>query len=309
MNTSSPDSLPASLASLSEDLDRQSFPERALYVVATPIGNVADISLRAIRVLSLVDAVACEDTRNTGQLMTRLGLSRPLFSAHQHNECEIAQKIIARLEQGERVALVSDAGTPAVSDPGARIVDAVLDAGFRVIPIAGPSAAIAALSVGGLTAEQFHFIGFLPAKAAQRDQLLAGLSSSTAIQVFYEAPHRILDTVQALLKAFGPQRRIVISREISKLFEQIHRCPLSEAHDWLSADANRQKGEFVLLVEGGAADEDATSSEALRVLHILLADLPVSQAAALAAKITGMKKNALYQMALERQSGDGADPG
>ncbi len=308
MNTSSPAPTPATLALLSDELDRQSVPAGALYVVATPIGNVADISLRAIRVLSLADAVACEDTRNTGQLLTRLGLSVPLFSAHQHNERDIAQKIIARLTQGERIALVSDAGTPAVSDPGARIVDAVLEAGLRVIPIAGPSASIAALSACGLTSDQFHFIGFLPAKAAQRAHLLSGLSASTATLVFYEAPHRILESVQALAHAFGPARRIVIARELSKLFEQIHRCPLGDAHDWLAADAHRQKGEFVLLVEGGNASADDASTEAQRVLKLLLEDLPVSQAAALAAKITGMKKNALYAMALALQSKDDTPP-
>lgn len=302
MNTSFPAPLSASLALVSEDLERQSFPERALYVVATPIGNVADISLRAIKVLSLADAIACEDTRNTGQLMTRLGLSRPLFSAHQHNEREIADKIIARLAQGDRIALVSDAGTPAISDPGARIVDAVLEAGFRVIPIAGASAVVAALSVSGLAADPFQFIGFLPAKAGQREQLLSDLKSSTRHLVFYEAPHRILDTVQALLKVFGAHRRVVIGREISKLFEQFHRSPLGQASEWLQADANRQKGEFVLLVEASAEREEDSSAHARQVLQILLEELPVSQASALAAKLTGLKKNALYQMALDMQA-------
>lgn len=301
MNTTSPSSPLPGTSLLTEDLERQSFPAGALYVVATPIGNVADISLRAIKVLSIADAVACEDTRNTGQLMTRLGLSKTLFSAHQHNEREIAGKIVARLQAGERIALVSDAGTPAVSDPGALIVDAVLGAGLRVIPVAGPSAVIAALSASGLSAAQFRFVGFLPAKAAQREQLLSGLLSSTATLAFYEAPHRILETAQALLHAFGPQRRIVIGRELSKLFEQIHRCTLAEAQDWLAADTNRQKGEFVLLIEASAEDIDEDLSQARRVLEILLEDHTVSQAAALAARITGVKKNALYQIALAMQ--------
>ena len=226
--------LPPGVALLNDDLERQSFPAGALYVVATPIGNVADISLRAIKVLSMADAIACEDTRNTSQLMTRLGLSKVLFSAHQHNEREISAKIVERLKTGERIALVSDAGTPGVSDPGARIVDAVQDAGLRVIPVAGPSAVIAALSASGLTAAQFRFVGFLPAKAAQREQLLSGLTSSPTTLVFYEAPHRILDTICDLLQIFGPERRIVIGRELSKLFEQIHRCTLAEARDWLA---------------------------------------------------------------------------
>ena len=307
MTSLTPSFSPDCLALLWRELDRQHFPEGALYVVATPIGNVGDISLRAIRVLSLVDAIACEDTRNTGQLMTRLGLSKPLFSAHQHNEREIAQKIIERLQAGARIALVSDAGTPAVSDPGARIVDAVVEAGLAVIPVAGPSAAIAALSVSGLIADQFHFVGFMPAKSSQREHVLAGLVSSTANLVFYEAPHRILETSQALLKILGPERRIVIAREISKLFEQVHRCRLAEAPDWLSAEANHQRGEFVLVVEGQTATDDPGLSDARRILHLLLEELPVSQAAALAAKITGMKKNALYQIALELRPHDPAD--
>jgi len=294
------------LASLWDELDRQHFPDRALYVVATPIGNIGDISLRAIRVLSLVDAVGCEDTRNTGQLMARLGLSKPLFSAHQHNERETAHKIIDRLRAGERIALVSDAGTPAVSDPGSRIVDAVRDAGLQVIPVAGPSAAIAALSVSGLDTDQFHFIGFLPAKSSQREQVLAGLVTSSASLVFYEAPHRIIESIQTLVHVFGPERRIVIAREISKLFEQVHRCRLGDALDWMNADANRQRGEFVLLVEGNSTGGDPGLSEARRVLGTLLEALPVSQAAAIAAKITGIKKNALYSLALEMRPPDDA---
>lgn len=286
------------LTSLADDVSRQVFPAGALYVVATPIGNLADISVRALKVLSLVDAVACEDTRNTGQLLARYGLSCTLFAAHQHNEREAAQKIIARLRDGERIALVSDAGTPAVSDPGAKIIDAVRDAGLPVIPVAGASAAITALSAGGLLSEQFHFIGFLPAKDRQRDTVLATLAPSTATLVFYEAPHRIADTVQAMLRAFGPQRRVVIARELTKLFEQIHRCALADAPAWLAGDANRQRGEFVLLVEGApeAADD---LDEAKRLLTILLDSCSVSQAATLAAKITGMKKNALYALALQ----------
>ena len=286
------------LASLADDLSRQVFPAGALYVVATPIGNLADISVRALKVLAIADAVACEDTRNTGQLLARYGLSRPLFAAHQHNEREAAQKVVERLRQGERVALVSDAGTPAVSDPGARIVDAVRDAGLQVIPVAGASAAIAALSAGGLLPEQFHFVGFLPSKDKQRDLALAALATSSASLVFYEAPHRIIDTINALLRAFGPQRRVVIARELSKLFEQIHRCALADAPAWLAADANRQRGEFVLLVEGAPPVEDDLG-EAKRLLAILLDECPVSQAAALAAKITGLKKNALYALALQ----------
>ncbi len=295
----------ALLASLADELQRQSFPAGALYVVATPMGNIADISVRALKVLATVDAVACEDTRNTGQLMSRYGLSKPLLAAHQHNEREVAQKIIQRLQNGERIALVSDAGTPAVSDPGARMVDEVRLAGLPVIPIAGASAAVAALSASGLMNDQFRFVGFLPAKDRQRELALAALANDNATLVFYEAPHRIADTLDAMLRAFGPQRRVVIARELSKLFGQMHRCTLSEAALWLNADANRQRGEFVLLIEGSTSEADA-SADAKHLLSVLLQECPVSQAAALAAKITGMKKNALYAMALQ-MSNDGAD--
>jgi 16S rRNA (cytidine1402-2'-O)-methyltransferase len=277
----------------------QTYPSATLYVVATPIGNVTDISLRALYLLSLVNAVACEDTRNTGHLLTRFGLSKPLIAAHQHNEREVADTLIARLHSGERIALVSDAGTPAVSDPGARIVDAVRAAGLRVVPLPGASAAVTALSVSGLVNDQFHFVGFLPAKAKQRENMLQSLRPVTATMVFYEAPHRILDCAAALAAAFEPGRQVVFARELTKMFEEIHRCPLSEAVAWLKADANREKGEFVVLLEGAPAAEDAEDAEAERILAILLAECSVKQAAGLAAQITGRKKNALYERALE----------
>jgi 16S rRNA (cytidine1402-2'-O)-methyltransferase len=297
-------SLLTSLTQLASDLELQRFPESALYVVATPIGNIADMSLRALKVLSMVDAIACEDTRNTGLLMSRLGLSSPLFSAHQHNERESAEKIIARLRKGERIALVSDAGTPAISDPGARIVDAVIDAGFSVIPIAGASAGIAALSASGLMSDEFHFVGFLPSKTSQRAQLLSSLLSTRATLVFYEAPHRILETAQALASALDGTQRVVVAREISKLFEQIHRCQLRELHDWLAEAPEHQKGEFVLLVEAAVVSDEPDLSEVTRVLTILLEGHSVSQAAALATRITGLKKNALYDLALKMQAND-----
>lgn len=302
--TSSASNFSDRLLSLADELSNQSFPSGALYVVATPIGNLADITLRALKVLELADAIACEDTRNTGQLLTRYGLNKTLFAAHQHNEREVAQKIVERLRAGERIALVSDAGTPAVSDPGARIVDAVIDAGLTVVPIAGPSAAIAALSASGLLADEFRFIGFLPVKDKQRDALLASLATSTATLVFYEAPHRIADTLAACERAFGAERRVLIARELSKLFEQLHRCKLGDATAWIAADAHHQRGEFVLLVEAAAAREDDGMDDAKRLLAILLDECPVSQAAALAAKITGMKKNALYTLALQMSQPD-----
>nr|WP_315475675.1 16S rRNA (cytidine(1402)-2'-O)-methyltransferase [uncultured Undibacterium sp.] len=287
---------------LLEAVAQQSYPTASLYVVATPIGNSADISLRALQVLAMVDAVACEDTRNTAQLMTRYGLHKSLIAAHQHNEHEVAEKIIARLQAGERIALVSDAGTPAVSDPGAIIVDAVRTAGLRVIPLPGASAAISALSVSGLINDQFYFVGFLPSKAGQRDVVLQNLSAIPASMIFYEAPHRILESTAALCNAFGEQRRVVFARELTKLFEEVHRCTLGEATSWLAQDAHREKGEYVVLVEGARADTDGDDLEARRVLTILLEELSVKQAAALAAQITGQKKNALYQIALEMKN-------
>jgi 16S rRNA (cytidine1402-2'-O)-methyltransferase len=277
----------------------QTYPISTLYVVATPIGNVADISLRALHVLTLVNAVACEDTRNTGHLLTRFGISKPLIAAHQHNEREVATALIARLQAGERIALVSDAGTPAISDPGARIVDAVRAAGLRVVPLPGASAVVTAISAGGLVNDQFHFIGFLPAKASARDTVLQSLTSSSATLVFYEAPHRIQDCARALAAVFEPTRQVVFARELTKMFEEIHRCPLSDALAWLAQDAHREKGEFVVLLEGATEPADAEEVEAERILNILLLECSVKQAASLAAAITGRKKNALYQRALE----------
>ena len=281
-----------------EEAALQSYPKATLYVLATPIGNICDISVRALHVLALVDAVACEDTRNSATLLTRYGLHRPLIAAHQHNEREVAQKLIARLQAGERIALISDAGTPAISDPGAKIVDAVRAAGLRVIPLPGASALLAALSASGLPDEQFYFVGFLPNKAVQREHHLQTLRAIPATLVFYEAPHRILDTVQALSKVFEPGRQIVLARELTKLFEDIHRSPLSEALDWLQAQPQRIKGEFVVLLQGAPSQTDAEPMEVTRILRILMDECPLKQAAALAAKITGLKKNDLYQRAL-----------
>jgi len=285
-------------ASILQDAAQQSYPVSALYVLATPIGNVCDITLRGLHVLAIADAVACEDTRNTSQLLQRYGLSKQLLATHEHNEREAAAKIVERLQAGQRVALVSDAGTPAISDPGARVVDAVRAAGFQVIALPGASAAVTALSASGLTDARFHFVGFLPAKTRQRETALQELVALQAALVFYEAPHRIVETVQSMLQVFGPTRQVVLARELTKLFEHIHRCPLGEAVAWLEQDANRQRGEFVVLLEGAqpVGGEDA---EGERVLRILLEELPVKQAAALAAQITGQKKNALYERALQ----------
>jgi 16S rRNA (cytidine1402-2'-O)-methyltransferase len=290
-----------------QEVTQQIYPASTLYVVATPIGNAADITLRAINVLAIADAVACEDTRNTAHLLTRYGLSKELVAAHEHNEREAAEKLITRLQAGQRIALVSDAGTPAVSDPGARIVDAVLAAGLRVMPLPGPSAAISALSASGLVNDQFHFVGFLPAKAKQRETALLALRNAAATLVFYEAPHRIADTIAALAACFDGARQIVFARELTKLFEEIHRCRLADAAAWIAADANRQRGEFVIVLEGASAAADQDADEADRILAILLTECPVSQAASLAAQITGRKKNALYERALQLKPRQQAD--
>jgi 16S rRNA (cytidine1402-2'-O)-methyltransferase len=296
--TSSAFDLPP-LSPVLQEVAQQAYPLSTLYVVATPIGNVGDITLRAVNVLAMADAVACEDTRNTAHLLTRYGLSKDLIAAHEHNEREVADKLIARLQAGQRIALVSDAGTPAVSDPGARIVDAVRAAGLRVMPLPGASAAVSALSASGLVNDRFYFAGFLPSKAKQREAALQDLLGVRATLVFYEAPHRIVDAVDALATVFGPTRQIVFARELTKLFEELHRCALGEASAWVAADANREKGEYVILVEGAATDANNDDAEAERILGILLAELPLKQAAALAAQITGRKKNALYDRALQ----------
>ncbi len=271
--------------------------ESALYVVPTPLGNLQDMSLRAIEVLKAVPWVAAEDTRHSQPLLRHFGSGARLLPAHQHNEEQAAQGVIDKLAAGEAVALVSDAGTPAVSDPGARIVARVREAGFKVVPLPGACAAVTALSASGLMAPHFLFYGFLPAKAGQRQKELEALAALPYTLVFYEAPHRVLESVEALAAAFGPVRTIVFARELTKLFETIHACPLGEALEWLQADANRQRGEFVLLVEG--APEGADDGAGERVLRLLLAEgLPVKQCAKLAAEITGASKNELYQKAL-----------
>ena len=271
--------------------------ESALYVVPTPLGNLQDMSLRAVEVLKAVPWVAAEDTRHSQPLLRHFGSGARLLPAHQHNEEQAAQGVIDKLAAGEAVALVSDAGTPAVSDPGARIVARVREAGFKVVPLPGACAAVTALSASGLMAPHFLFYGFLPAKAGQRQKELEALAALPYTLVFYEAPHRVLESVEALAIAFGPERTVVFARELTKLFETIHACPLGEALEWLQADANRQRGEFVLLVEG--APEDADDGAGERVLRLLLAEgLPVKQCAKLAAEITGASKNELYQKAL-----------
>ncbi|BBE52192.1 Ribosomal RNA small subunit methyltransferase I [Ferriphaselus amnicola] len=273
--------------------------EAALYVVATPIGNLRDISLRALDTLGAADTIAAEDTRNTRHLLNAHGISDVrLLALHQHNERGAAEKIIAQLAQGLSVALVTDAGTPAVSDPGALLVDAVRAAGFRVIPIPGASAAVAALSASGLANPHFLFYGFLPNKSSARSSALQALIEHPYSLVFYEAPHRILECVADLHAVFGGERELVLAREITKLFESIHRCKLADALDWLNSDPNKQRGEFVLLVSGATPQPEGLSAEAERTLSLLLEELPLKQAVQLATRITGLGRNELYQRAL-----------
>ncbi|MDR1994862.1 16S rRNA (cytidine(1402)-2'-O)-methyltransferase [Azonexus sp.] len=272
----------------------------ALYVVPTPLGNLADLTRRAEEILRRVPWVAAEDTRHSAPLLKQLGSSARTLPAHRHNEQAAAARIVERLQAGESVALISDAGTPGISDPGARVVAAVRAAGGRVVPLPGPCAAVTALSASGLLDEHFLFYGFLPAKAGQRRQAIEELRAQPCALVFYEAPHRVLETVADLAAVLG-ERTLVIARELTKLFESIHSGPLGEALGWLQADPNRQRGEFVLLVSGAPAGAD--SGEGERVLKLLLADgLPVKQAAKLAAAITGAAKNALYERALALKS-------
>ncbi len=278
--------------------------ETALYVVATPIGNLRDITLRALDVLAAADVIAAEDKRNTAHLLTHHGISaNKLIAVHQHNERGAAEKVIALLQAGQSVAFVSDAGTPAVSDPGALLVQAVLAAGLRVVPIPGASAAVAALSAAGLADPHFLFYGFLPNKSAARRTALQALNGHPYTLVFYEAPHRIVECVNDLAAVLGGERQIVLAREITKLFETIHACRLSEAEAWLLSDSNQQRGEFVVLVSG-AVPQTGLSADTLATLTLLLDELPLKQATQLAAKITGANRSELYQLALQMKNED-----
>jgi 16S rRNA (cytidine1402-2'-O)-methyltransferase len=292
------------MSTLLDLAQRQQYPSATLYVIATPIGNAADITVRALHVLGLVDRIAAEDTRNTSQLLGLYGISKPLLAVHEHNEREAAERIVDCLRAGERIAYVSDAGTPGVSDPGAKLVDAVREAGCAVVPLPGASAVTTAISAAGDFVGTFSFLGFLPTKAKQRAAHLQTLAAHPHAMVFYEAPHRIAETVQALCDTLGGDRQLLIAREITKLHEAIHRCTLAEGPTWLAADANRQRGEFVLVVQGASEQEqqDETAHDAL--LSMLLEEVSVSAAARLAASITGTSRNALYSRALELSKGD-----
>ena len=285
----------------------QQHPGATLYLVATPIGNLADFSLRAIHLLALVDAVACEDTRVSGGLMRHLGLDKPLIALHEHNERDAAQRVLERLARGERVAYVSDAGTPGVSDPGAVLVSEVRQAGHRVVPIPGASSVVAALSVAGDAggpgrASGHVFVGFLPAKGPDRATALQALASEARCAVVFEAPHRIEALAAALAQACG-DRPLTVCRELTKQFEQVATLPAADFPAWLAADAQRHRGEFVLVLHAlppaGSATAAGLPAAALRSLQVLLAaKLPLKQAVALAAELSTAPRNALYAQAL-----------
>jgi 16S rRNA (cytidine1402-2'-O)-methyltransferase len=279
----------------------QQYPAGTLYVVATPIGNLADLSLRALHVLALADTIACEDTRHTGALLRHLGLDKPLLALHEHNESSAAGRVIGLLNEGRRVAYVSDAGTPAISDPGAALVAAVRQAGLRAVPIPGASSAVAAVSVAGDgRAQGFRFVGFLPAKGGERRAAVQAVAACADQQVLFEAPHRIESLLAALADSL-PGRDVTLCRELTKQFETVATLPAADLPAWLAADPHRARGEFVLVVHALAPEADRDEGlpdEVKKVLRALLAELPVKQAVSLAATITGAPRNALYDTAL-----------
>lgn len=277
-----------------------------LYIVATPIGNLKDITQRAIETLQNVNCIAAEDTRHSKRLLQHLAIITPLISLHEHNEVERASQVIDRLRQGESIALISDAGTPLISDPGAILVQQVKNAGFQVVPIPGPCAAITALSVAGLPTDRFVFEGFLPAKPKLRKERLEVLRSESRTIIFYEAPHRILDSLQAMQQVLGRDRQMVLARELTKLFETVRSGTIGEIIDQVTQDDNQQRGEIIVLVSGVevvSTVEGVVSSD--KILITLLETLPLKQATEIAAKITGERKNDLYQRALQFKN-DGA---
>jgi 16S rRNA (cytidine1402-2'-O)-methyltransferase len=270
-----------------------------LYVVATPIGNLEDMTPRAVRTLSEADLIAAEDTRHSGRLLRHFGIGTRTEAIHEHNERSQVPRLVEILKGGKSIAFITDAGTPLVSDPGFHLVRAVRQAGIRVVPVPGACAAIAALSVAGLPSDRFVFEGFPPAKSAARRAVFEKLREEGRTLIFYESPHRILESLKDMSEVFGPGREAVLARELTKQFETLRAGGLEELLEWAGRDADQQLGEFVILIHGvPRAEREAVDEEAGRVLKILLDELPVSQATALAARITGLKKNKLYEYAL-----------
>ncbi len=275
--------------------------EPALYVVATPIGNLQDMTPRAVEILQRVELIAAEDTRHSARLMAHCDIDTRLVSVHEHNERQRIETIVHQLQSGASVALISDAGTPLISDPGYVVVKGVREAGYKVVPVPGCVAFVAALSAAGLPTDRFAFEGFLPHKSSGRKQQLKGLVDETRTLIFYESPHRIVASLKDMQSVFGGERVVAVARELTKTYETIHVDKLDALITWIEADSNQQRGEFVVLVHGvESKGEVVLDAKALEVLDILLAELPASQAASLAAKITGLKKKVLYQAALDR---------
>ena len=304
-----PEDLPGAWQRVAERVDAQSWPSHALYVVATPIGNLGDLTLRAWQALDRADVIAAEDTRASRTLMDAWGISTPLIAVHRHNEASAAAVIVERLQSGQRVALVSDAGSPAVSDPGGRVVQAVHAAGLKVVPLPGPSAVIAALMATGVTTDAhpgFVFAGFAPTKSMARQRWIRTWTQLPAATVFYEAPHRILASVQDLLEVLGPDRQVAFARELTKRFEEIASMPLAQAPAWLAADSHREQGEYVVIVFApevvASAELELEGAAAIDAwLDALLESVSVRDAARIAAKATGLPRDTLYARALARK--------
>jgi len=269
-----------------------------LYIVATPIGNISDISYRAIETLQQVDLIAAEDTRHSGKLLSHYQIKKPMFPLHDHNERERGKVLIEKIKAGQSVALISDAGTPLISDPGYHLVNECREKGVDVVPIPGACATITALSAAGLPTDRFSFEGFLPAKEKGKQDKLNALIEETRTMVFYESPRRILDTVEQIVNILGADRKLVIARELTKTFESFYALPAQEMLDWLKEDTNHCRGEFVLMVAGAIPDADAISQVALNTLTLLKEQLPLKKAAALTAQIHDEKKNELYKWGL-----------
>jgi len=277
-----------------------------LYVVATPIGNLADFSARGVRVLSSVSVIAAEDTRRTRKLLDRYAVDTPMVAYHDHSKSAQRERLLQRLEAGEDVALVTDAGTPLISDPGYRLVCAAHAAGVRAVPIPGANAALAALSVSGLPSDRFAFEGFLPAKESARRRRLRALKTDSRTLLFYESVHRIQDTLADLVETFGAERDAVIARELTKEFETVLRGSLDALADRLSSDPDQRRGEFVILVKGDTQPAPAVPLEPGKVAELLAEVLPINRAAEMAARITGVKRNILYRELLEARSASGS---
>lgn len=270
-----------------------------LYIVATPLGNIGDITYRAIEILKNVDLIAAEDTRHSGKLLSYYQISKPTFPLHDHNERQRGSVLIEKIKAGQSVALISDAGTPLISDPGYHLVNECRDAGIDVVPVPGACAAITALCAAGLPSDRFSFEGFLPVKEKAKTEKLTALSEETQTMIFYESPRRMQDTVKHIINIMGADRKLVVARELTKMFESFYVLPAGEMLDWLAKDTNHCRGEFVLMVAGASKDQDALSVEAIKTLTLLKQELPLKKAAALTAEIHHLKKNDLYKWGLE----------